>query len=176
MINIEEIINNSQEKDWKKIYIICQCFNDILKGFTDYLNATTVQSIILQKYIPDLYSGLLQLGYAPLGKPINKNRPPMPLSGKIATPMNPGQITQTQPMTPGQIATPMTPGQIVTLMTPGQINQTQPLTPGQIATSNQSMTPANLASSMEKLSVNQKNERIIYKEKSIAMFNDIYLK
>ncbi|ORX43610.1 hypothetical protein BCR36DRAFT_373764 [Piromyces finnis] len=139
--NQEEIINKSQEKDWKKIYNICQCFNDIMENFTGYLNATTVQSIILQKYIPDLYSGLLQLGYAPLGKPINKNE----------------QINQ-KPEISGPVITPTTPGQI------------------SASNLNHPITPANLASSMEKLSINQNNDRIIYKEKSIQMFNNIYIK
>jgi len=144
---IEEIINTSQEKDWKKIYIICQCFYHILEGFTNYLNSTTVQSIILQKYIPDLYSGLLQLGYAPLGKPVNRNRPPIPSQNSNSTHL---------PRTPGQINT-----------------STQVINFDQI---NKPVTPGNLASSMENLSLNQKNERIIYKEKSVAMFNDIYLR
>ena len=53
---------------------------------------------------------------------------------------------------------------------------TQPMNPGQINVSTQPITPGNLVSSMEKLSLNKKNERIIYKEKSIVMFNDIFLK
>jgi len=148
--NQEEIINTSQEKDWKKIYIICQCFYHILKGFTNYLNSTTVQSIILQKYIPDLYSGLLQLGYAPLGKSTNRNKQPIPSKNCNSTHL---------PRTPGQINSSM-----------------QVINSGQNNTSLKPVTPGNLALSMENLSLNQKNERIIYKEKSIAMFNDIYLK
>ncbi|ORX75161.1 hypothetical protein BCR32DRAFT_272078 [Anaeromyces robustus] len=131
--NQEEIINTSQEKDWKKIFIICQCFYDILDGFTDYINATTIQSIILQKYIPDLYSGLLQLGYCPIGKPLNNKK----------------KLQQNSPQN---------------LQSQLSMNSNKPI------------TPANLASSIEQLSINQKDDRIIYKEKSIAMFNDIYLK